>query len=93
MTSTDAESVSLSGEDTHNPKPGCWKGMLQFVANWWPVLFTGAAATAMASSLYVASALLFIAGRFDYGFGFAFAGLAFNAMPPAIVWAVMKWVR
>ena len=76
------------------PKPGALRRMvLQPLINWWPVTFTAVAATALASSLYVAAALVFQAGRIDYGLGFALGGLAMNAMPPASVWAVMKWVR
>ena len=75
---------------TQDPRPR--KG-LQFVADWWPALFTGTAATALASPLYVASALAFKASATDYGTGFAAFGLFINALPTAIVWAAMKWVR
>ena len=93
MTSSHVEPDSMSGQNMKRPKPGWWERKLQSVADWWPVLFTGAAATAIASFLYVSSTLLFIAGRLDYGLGFVLAGMTFNAIPPAIVWAVMKWVK
>ena len=93
MTSSQAEPGTIPDENTHSSKPGWWRRKIQFVTNWWLVLFTGAAATAIASFLYVGSALVFKAGQLDYGFGFALGGLAINAMPPAIVWAVMKWIR
>ena len=93
MTSTQADPATIPGETTRSPKPGWRNRTFQFVATWWPVLFTGAAATALASFLYVASALAFIQAHLDYSIGFGTFGLFINAMPPAIVWATMKWVK
>ena len=93
MASSEAEPASLSEENATSPEPGWRRRTLQFIANWWPVLFTGAAATALASSLYVASALVFKVGVLDYGLGFALGGLTMNIIPPAIVWAAMKWIK
>ena len=93
MASSQAEPASISEENLTSPEPGWRMHTVQFIANWWPLLSTGIAATALASSLYVASALVFKAGVIDYGLGFALGGLATNAMPPAIVWAAIKWIK
>ena len=93
MTSSQAEPSSIPGENSQSPKLDRPRQVLQFVADWWPALFTGVAATAHSSFLYLGSALTFKAGHIDYGFGFALGGLATNAMPPAIVWTTMKWIR
>ena len=90
MSSSQAEPRTIPGEHSGGPKPGWRQQRLQFVADWWPALFTGAAATALASFLYVGSALAFTEWRLDYGIGFAAFGLFINAFPPAIVWAAMK---
>ena len=93
MASTQAEPATSPAEDSGNSIPGRWDRKVQFVAQWWPVLSTGIAATALASFLYVASALAFAEWRLDYGFGFTFFGMFINTFPPAIVWAAMKWTR
>ena len=68
MASTQADPGTFPGGNTHSPNPGWRNRTLHFVATWWPALFTGAAATAVASFLYVASALAFIpsAPRLQY---------------------------
>ena len=76
-----------------DPRPSRPRKGLQFVADWWPALLTGAAATALASFLYVASALAFTKSQPGYGFGFAAFGPFINALPTAIVWAATKWIR
>ena len=93
MASTQADPGTFPGGNTHSPNPGWRNRTLHFVATWWPALFTGAAAIAVASFLYVASALAFTQAHPDYSIGFGAFGLFINAMPPAIVWATMKWVR
>ena len=67
--------------------------VLQFIADWWPALFTGVAATGLSSFLYLGSFLTFKAGYVGYGLGFLLGGLATNAMPPAIVWGAMRWIK
>ena len=79
-----------SSQDSNAGRPG--QGFESFI-NQAPLLMTIVAGTALASPLYVASALFFKAGVPDYGFGFALRGLAVNAMPSSIVWAAMKWTR
>ena len=93
MTSSQAEPSSIPGENFESPKLDLARRVLQFIADWWPALFTGVAATGLSSFLYLGSFLTFKAGHVGYGLGFLLGGLAINAMPPAIVWAAMKWIK
>ena len=93
MTSSQAESRSISEENSESPKPDLVRRALQFIADWWPALFTGVAATGLSSFLYLGSFLTFKAGYVGYGLGFLLGGLATNAMPPAIVWGAMRWIK
>ena len=93
MASRQAEPTTSPADESGSSKPGSRTRMTQFVAQWWPVLFTGAAATVLASFLYVATVIALTQGRFDYVAGFAAFGLLINSFPPAIVWASMKWIR
>ena len=91
MTSSRTEHpANTSAQD---PRPCQPRKGLQFAAEWWPALLTGAAATALASFLYVASALAFTKSQPGYGIGFAAFGLFINALPTVIVWAATKWTR
>ena len=93
MTSSQAGPSSIPGEKLESPKPDPARQVLQFIADWWPALFTGVAATGLSSFLYLGSFLTFKAGYVGYGLGFLLGGLATNAMPPAIVWGAMKWIK
>ena len=66
--------------------------LLRFLIDWWPVLYAGISATALATIVYIAAAVAFIDGAPGYGTGFALFGLLINAIPPAIVGAAKKWI-
>ena len=93
MASSQAQQTTSPAKEPGSPKPGWWSRKIGYEAEWWLLLFTGAAATALASFLYVASALAFTQWRLDYGFAFAAFGVLINSFPPAIVWAAIKWTR
>ena len=81
-------------EDTGTiPRPGWRRRTLHFLIDWWPVLFAGISATALASIVYIASAVAFKDGAPGYGTGFALFGLVINAIPPAIVGAAKTWIK